>query len=122
MNFWPLILVVVLVLINVPVSYALLISSVFYFSAFDTGLDVALIFQRLIAQCQSFALLAVPFFVTAGVIMEYAGIGETVDGFRRAVHRQNPRRFGSCKTYCSAHSWADVPARQTRTPRWKRRC
>ncbi|NLI55265.1 MAG: TRAP transporter large permease [Clostridiales bacterium] len=81
MNFWPLILVVVLVLINVPVSYALLISSVFYFSAFDTGLDVALIFQRLIAQCQSFALLAVPFFVTAGVIMEYAGIGRRLMDF-----------------------------------------
>lgn len=74
MNLWPLLLLVVLILLDFPVSYSLMLSSLFYFGFFNTGMDVVMLFQRMIAQCESFTLLAVPLFVTAGVMMEYSGV------------------------------------------------
>ena len=74
MNLWPLLLLVVLILLDFPVSYSLMLSSLFYFGFFNTGMSVVMLFQRMIAQCESFTLLAVPFFVTAGVMMEYSGV------------------------------------------------
>lgn len=81
MNFLPLILLVALVLMNFPVSYALLLSAIYYFTAFDTGMQASLVFQKMISQCESFTLLSVPFFVTAGVIMEHAGIARRMMDF-----------------------------------------
>lgn len=73
MNLWPLLLLVVLILLDFPVSYSLMLSSLL-FRLFNTGMDVVMLFQRMIAQCESFTLLAVPLFVTAGVMMEYSGV------------------------------------------------
>ena len=74
MNIWPIVVLVVLVLLDVPVAYSLLLAAAFDFGFFDTGLSLPLVFQKMIAQCQSFTLLAVPFFVTAGVLMQYSGV------------------------------------------------
>ncbi len=81
MNLWPLILLVALVLLDFPVAYALMLSSLFYFGFFNTGMSVVMLFQRMIAQCESFTLLAVPFFVTAGVMMEYSGVANHMLNF-----------------------------------------
>jgi C4-dicarboxylate transporter DctM subunit len=60
-------------LLGMPIVFALGSSSLF---ALALASDVSLIVvpQRMIAQIDSFALLAVPFFVLAGMVMEQGGI------------------------------------------------
>lgn len=74
MEFIPLIILFILLVLNIPVAYGLIISAVVYFLFFNTSLPVDMIFQRMIASGESYPLLAVPFFITAGVIMNYSGI------------------------------------------------
>lgn len=81
MNLWPIVVLVFLILVDIPVGYALLLASAFYFGFFDTGLALPLVFQKMATQCESFTLLAVPFFVTAGVLMQYSGVAEAMLNF-----------------------------------------
>lgn len=73
-GFVPVILVFVLYFSGMPVAFALFSSSLLYFSVINNGSPVYLIFQKFITSAQSFPLLAVPFFVMAGSVMNYAGI------------------------------------------------
>lgn len=74
LGFLPVILVFVLYFSGMPVAYALFSSSLLYFGVINTDSPVDLIFQKFITSAQSFPLLAVPFFVMAGSIMNYSGI------------------------------------------------
>jgi tripartite ATP-independent transporter DctM subunit len=64
----------VLLLIGVPVAFALAVSSIITFLMLDIPLVVA--FQRMAAGMNVFALMAIPFFVFAGDLMHRAGIAE----------------------------------------------
>lgn len=75
MNFGPLIVLLVLFFFNVPITMCLFASAASYF-LFTDGFQTYMIFQKAITQCESFTLLAVPFFVAVGVIMNYAGISK----------------------------------------------
>jgi tripartite ATP-independent transporter DctM subunit len=66
-------LLLILLFINAPVFVAILGSSIFYFVAND-ALSWMMIVQRTISGLESIPLLAVPFFVMAGVFMNYTGI------------------------------------------------
>ena len=68
-----LISLVVLLFINVPVFAAILGSTFIYFLLSDQVTFMILI-QRMIGGVESIPLLAVPFFVMAGVLMNYTGI------------------------------------------------
>lgn len=70
----PVLLVFVLYFSGMPVAFALIASSLVYFGAITTGTPVELIFQKFVTSAQSFPLLAIPFFIMAGSIMNYAGI------------------------------------------------
>ena len=48
----------------------------YYFAFINTSLPIDLIFQRMVASGESFTLLAVPFFVAAGTVMNYSGIAD----------------------------------------------
>ena len=74
MAYTPIIILFVLLLLNIPVAYALICSTGFYFLVVNNSLDLSMIFQKMVAQGESFNLLAVPFFVTVGVVMNYSGI------------------------------------------------
>ncbi|MEQ9561671.1 MAG: TRAP transporter large permease [Woeseiaceae bacterium] len=63
-----------LLLIGVPVAFALGISSLVTFFILDIPLVVA--FQRMAAGMNVFSLMAIPFFVFAGDLMHRAGIAE----------------------------------------------
>lgn len=67
---------VLLLIINVPIAFTLGISGLIYFFLGDNDLSVALpvAVQRLITGTQSYPLLAVPFFILAGHIMNASGI------------------------------------------------
>lgn len=81
MAFVPVIVVFVLYFSGIPIAYALFASSLMYFGFINTGSPVDLILQRFITSAQSFPLLAIPFFVMAGSIMNYAGISTKLMSF-----------------------------------------
>ena len=73
-GYLPIIIAFILYFSGVPVAFALIGSALFYFGVIDHNSPVDLIFQKFVTSAQSFPLLAIPFFVMAGSIMNYAGI------------------------------------------------
>ena len=67
------ILFFVLMFIGLPVSFAIGIAGVSFF-VFDAGVPISIAVQQIASQSQSFPLLAVPFFVLAGHMMNKTGI------------------------------------------------
>jgi C4-dicarboxylate transporter DctM subunit len=63
----------VFMLIGMPIVFALAASSMLAL-AVASDLPLLLVAQRMFAQVDSFTLLAVPFFVLAGTVMEHGGI------------------------------------------------
>ena len=63
---------VILLAIGMPVAFAVGIASVIYFISQDIPFQI--IVQRMVSSTQSFSLLAVPFFVLAGNLMNETGI------------------------------------------------
>ena len=67
----------VLLFLNVPVFAAILGGCIAYFLANPaSGITGVLAIQRVISGMQSTAMLAIPFFVCAGALMNYCGITE----------------------------------------------
>lgn len=73
MIIWPVFLMLVLLLVSVPVAIALMAPSLLYFYL-GGALPIDLFAQRIVSSTESFPLLALPFFVIAGSIMNAAGI------------------------------------------------
>ena len=67
-------LLLLLLVIGVPVAFALGVASLATFWMLDIPLVVG--FQRMAASMNIFALMAIPFFVFAGDLMHRAGIAE----------------------------------------------
>jgi tripartite ATP-independent transporter DctM subunit len=59
--------------IGVPIAFALALSALLYFLA-DPSLPLSIYSQQVMAGCDHFVLLAVPFFVLAGLAMEANGM------------------------------------------------
>ena len=59
-----------------PIAYALFGASIVYFTFFDAGMPPDLVLQKFITSAASFPLLAIPFFVMAGSVMNYSGISK----------------------------------------------
>jgi tripartite ATP-independent transporter DctM subunit len=74
-----------LLALNIPVAYSLLVGSLYYFFAVDTGMSVSLIIQRMTATGESFVLMAIPFFIMSGVVMTYGGISTRLMNFADAL-------------------------------------
>jgi len=73
-------LLLLLIAIGVPIGFALIVASIglmFYLDAFGTQL----IAQTFIRGADSFALLAVPFFILAGELMNAGGISKRIVNF-----------------------------------------
>jgi tripartite ATP-independent transporter DctM subunit len=75
MTFLPIILLAVLFALGVPVAFALIIGCIPYFLA-DPFLSAKIIVQKLVANTESVSLMAIPFFIVAGSIMNESGITE----------------------------------------------
>jgi TRAP-type C4-dicarboxylate transport system permease large subunit len=69
-----------LMLVGVPVAVAMAVASVAYLLAYGVAPDV-IVAQRMIAGVESFPLLAVPFFILAGNLMNIAGVTGRIYGF-----------------------------------------
>lgn len=90
MVFIPVILVFVLYFSGIPIAYALFGAALSYFGFMNTGSPVHLLLQRFITSAQNFSLLAIPFFVMAGSVMNYAGISSKMMGFAETLTGHMP--------------------------------
>ncbi|MCC6197875.1 MAG: TRAP transporter large permease [Burkholderiales bacterium] len=73
MEYLPILLMFVLFALNIPVAFGMGVAALTYF-LFAVDLPLGTFIQRLTSVTASFPLLAVPFFILAGSIMNYAGI------------------------------------------------
>ncbi|WP_053362758.1 TRAP transporter large permease [Bacillus sp. FJAT-27251] len=80
---------VLLFLLNVPISFALIVSTAVYFLFNDNFTNVVLI-QRMVGGIESVPLLAIIFFITAGILMNYTGITTRMLRFAEVITRPLP--------------------------------
>ena len=69
----PAILMCVLFAINTPIAFAIAISALFFF-LLDGSIPLNIFFQKMVSATDSYPLLAMPFFILAGSIMNVSGI------------------------------------------------
>jgi tripartite ATP-independent transporter DctM subunit len=74
----------VLLFLNMPVSFAIGIASLVFFIN-EPNLPISLVTQRMVSGTQSFPLLAVPFFILAGNLMNASGITQRLLNFANAL-------------------------------------
>jgi len=84
-----LIVLLVLFLINVPIAFAMIVASAFYFF-FSDGFSTMVLIQRMIGGVESVPLLAIVFFMTAGILMNYTGITSRMLRFAQVITRPLP--------------------------------
>jgi tripartite ATP-independent transporter DctM subunit len=73
MEYLPALLMFALFALNIPVAFAMAIAALSFF-VFADGLPLRVFVQKFVQATDSFPLLAVPFFICAGAIMNRAGI------------------------------------------------
>lgn len=70
----PLILVFILLAIRIPVCMAFIGGAVFYFGFIVTEMPLNMILSKMVSAGMNMNLMAIPFFITAGLLMNYTGI------------------------------------------------
>jgi C4-dicarboxylate transporter, DctM subunit len=74
---------ILLLTLNVPISFSLLISSLIALAY--KGIPLMVMIQRVVTAADSFILIAIPFFMLAGNLMSGGGISRTLTGWANAV-------------------------------------
>lgn len=77
----PIIVLFVLFFLNIPIAFALMGSSLFYFIFINTSMPMEMVIQQFVTSIESFPYLAVPFFIMVGSVMNYSGISEALMDF-----------------------------------------
>ncbi|WP_203333669.1 TRAP transporter large permease [Planococcus beigongshangi] len=78
-----------LFLLNVPIAFALVISTTTYF-LFQDSFSTTILIQRMVGGIESIPLLAIIFFITAGILMNYTGITMRMLRFAEIITRPLP--------------------------------
>src|SRR5919107_100829 len=74
----------VLMILGLPVALSMAVASILYILIYDVVPDV-IVAQRMIAGVESFPLIAVPFFILAGNLMNIAGVTGRIYAFAVAL-------------------------------------
>lgn len=80
---------ILLFILNVPIAFALIVSTAVYFLFTDAFSSTVLI-QRLVGGVESVPLLAIVFFVAAGILMNYTGITSRMLRFAQVLTNRLP--------------------------------
>ena len=78
MAVFPIVIVMALYVSSIPIAFALIAAALAYFTFGDVGSPPDLILQTFITSASSFPLLAVPFFIMVGEIMNFSGISASL--------------------------------------------
>lgn len=79
-----LVLMLLLFLADVPIAFALILSTLSYFVVAG-DLPLIAVVQRLVGGLESVPLLCIPFFITAGVFMNHTGISRRLVAFAEVL-------------------------------------
>ena len=82
-SFWtyfPLILMMLLLMLKTPVAFAMLAPTCLYFLFGQSMAPEEMMVQKMVTTTETFTYLAVPFFTFAGVVFNYAGITKRLLG------------------------------------------
>ena len=100
MIWFMIIMIVALALIGVPMSFSMLTGSVWFM--LSSGMPQTLMIQRLImAVGDSFSMLAIPFFMLAGTIMNAGGVAMRIFDFCNTLVGHIPGGLGHVNVFCS---------------------
>lgn len=80
LSFAPVILLFTLFILRVPIAISLLMATALYFGVVNTFMPKEAMIQTMVASMESFPYLAIPFFICAGVVFNYAGITQRLMG------------------------------------------
>lgn len=78
----------VLMIIGVPIAFAMGASALFYIIL--EGISLEIVTQRFFTSTQSFAFLAIPFFILMGSIMEHGGVAKRIINLADSLVRSLP--------------------------------
>lgn len=81
----PILLVFLLYFMGLPIVYALFGSTFFYFLVLDPHTQCWLLLQKVMNATQSFSMLAIPFFIMSGSVMNFGGISDKMMDFCECV-------------------------------------
>ena len=100
MIWFMIIMIVALALIGVPMSFSMLTGAVWFM--LSSGMPQTLMIQRLImAVGDSFSMLAIPFFMLAGTIMNAGGVATRIFDFCNTLVGHIPGGLGHVNVFCS---------------------
>lgn len=100
MIWFMIIMIVALALIGVPMSFSMLTGSVWFM--LSSGMPQTLMIQRLImAVGDSFSMLAIPFFMLVGTIMNAGGVATRIFDFCNTLVGHIPGGLGHVNVFCS---------------------
>lgn len=77
----PIIVLFILFFLNIPIAFALMGSSLFYFVFINTSMPMQMVIQQFVTSVESFPYLAVPFFIMVGSVMNHSGISGALMDF-----------------------------------------
>ena len=69
-TFFPLIFMLVLLLLKMPVAFAMLVPTALYFIFGQNMAPTEMMVQKMVTTTETFTYLAVPFFTFAGVVFK----------------------------------------------------
>ena len=89
---------IVLMALSVPISFAIGIATVFTFMVIDMSFDqsIFIVAQQMASGLDSFTLLAIPFFILAGNIMNRGGIALRLIEFAKILGGRLPGSLAHC--------------------------
>ena len=108
------ILLLVLLFLKVPVYIAVLSASAVYFIG-TPGMNLSIFAQKTISGAEGLSLLAIPFFVCAGIFMNYTGVTKRIMNCCEVLTAGCPEDWRR-STSCSPLSWEACP-----DPAWQTR-
>jgi tripartite ATP-independent transporter DctM subunit len=75
----------ILIMINLPIAVAMALTAIAFFAGLDGTALLTMLPQRMYASTTGFTLLAIPFFILAGNLMNTGGVTGRIFRFARAV-------------------------------------
>ncbi len=87
-------LLLVLIMINVPIAVAMGLTAIIFFIGLGNASLLTMLPQRMYASTTGFTLLAIPFFILAGNLMNTGGVTSRIFRFAKAVIGHVPGGLG----------------------------
>ena len=110
------VILLALLFLNIPVFISILAGSAAYFFL-SGGTLTTILGQRIVSGVESIPLLAIPFFVCAGVFMNYSGVTRRIMDFCNLIIGRKTGGLAQVNVLLSTLMAAILPM-----PQWKQKC